>query len=217
MTQEILYRSPSGIVLASDSLVIHISEDGRRQRFAVRKLFRLGQRAALVTAGAFAGVRISEGFARTQEHTPLPFEQLALAAERFFEREYGRFIEENRSWFSAHPQAYRSLYVLLAGLSQDDGSPFGQTLFLSSEEHRLPFQSQSTGEILTIPRRLGLEGQLMLQAKRGTSLEDVAAFCHWALGTLAEREPEQVGGPFHVAILDEAGFRWSQPRPEESG
>lgn len=217
MTQEIVYRSPLGIVLASDSLIIKVEDDGRHQRLAACKLFPLKPWAALVTAGAFVGVRISRQFAaHARDRDLTSIEQLAPAAQSFFEREYGRFIQENQAWFAAHPEAYRSLYVLLAGRSGRDQTLPWQTHLLASEEHALPFQTPSIGELLTIPRHLGLEGQLMIRMKEGASLEDVAAFCHSALQVLAEREPERVGGPFYASILDEQGFRW-WPSPAGAG
>jgi len=218
MTQEILYCSPAGIVLSSDSLVVRVREDGRREHLAVRKLFPLGPGAALSTAGAFAGVRISEGFAARARAEGLScLEELLPAAQVYFEAEYGRFIRENQSWFEAHPEAHRSLYVLLAGRAdRAEGLAWGAR-FLASEEHRLPFQILPIGEVLTVPRRLGLEGQLMSRLKGGSPLEDVAAFCHSALGMLGEGEPEWVGRPFYTAILDGQGFHWWQWDAESTG
>jgi hypothetical protein len=208
MTQEILYCTPQGIVLASDSLVVHIAEDGQRRHYARKKLFPLGKWAALVTAGAYIGIDISRRFsALAQDEGLVDLERLLPAAQSFFEQAYERFIHLNRSWFAAHPLAYRSLYLLLVGRG-DRHKDGWQAHLLSSEEHQLPFQRTSIGEILTIPRRLGIEGQLMARLKTGRSLEDVAAFCDTALSVLAERDPEQVGAPFQVAILDQQGFRW---------
>ncbi len=209
MTQEIVYRCPDGIVLASDSLVVRIDESGRRDHASARKIFPLGRWAALLTAGAFRGVQISQRFAQWAEAEGLEFlEDLGPAALEVFEKEYQSFIQENEAWFAAHPQAYRSLYVLLAGWSRRSDSAAWEILFLSSEEHRLPFQVLPVGDVLTIPRRLGLEGQLMARLKWASSLEDVASFCHSALGVLTERDPGEVGGPFYTAILDGEGFRW---------
>jgi hypothetical protein len=211
MTQEILYRAPQGIVLASDSLVVQVGEDGQRQHYAVQKLFPLGKWAALVTAGAYIGIQISRAFsAIAHDEGLVDLDRLLPAAQSFFEQAYERFIHENQPWFETHPLAYRSLYVLLAGRGHDHEGGW-QAHLLSSEEHRLPFEHVSIGETLTIPRRLGLEGQLMARLKRGNSLEEAAAFCDTALQVLAERDPEQVGAPFHVAILDQRGFRWWLP------
>lgn len=214
MTQEILYQSPGGIVLASDSLVVHIREDGEKEYLAACKLLPLGQWAVLVTAGTYVGVELSRQFAALAQGMGLRFlEQLQPVAIDFFEEEYGHFVKEHQGWFSAHPLAYRTLYVLLAGRA-DDAGPNWRILFLCSEEHELPFRQLRIGEVLTIPRRLGLEGQLMQRQKEAAELEDVAAFCYSALHLLAERDPEQVGRPIYVAILDGGGFRWWQPTAE---
>ncbi len=216
MTQEILYRCAEGIVMASDSRIVHIASDGQRQYLAAQKVFTLGKQALIGTAGAFVGVGISRRFAEYAQGARLQtLEEIVPPARQVFEQEYGRFIQENRDWFAAHPEAYRSLYLLLAGPSATDRVSPWQVRVLASEEHRLPFQELPAGEVLTIPRRLGVEGQLMMRLKNGSPLEDVAAFCYNVMLLLADRDPN-VGGPFHVAILDHEGIRWWQPADEGS-
>lgn len=217
MTQEILYCSPSGIVLTSDSLVVQVHEDGRREYQAARKVVPLGQWAILVTAGAFAGVQISQRYAqRSQMEEWSSLERLGPSVRSYFEEEYGQLICRHREWFAGHPDAYRSLYVLVAGRAQNDFLAPWQALLLSSEDLELPLRVQRIREVLTIPRRLGLEGHLMARMKQAAPLEDVAAFCTSAMETLAARDPGQVGGPFHSAILDGAGVRWWQPTGGEA-
>ncbi|MBN1484742.1 MAG: hypothetical protein JXA37_08465 [Chloroflexia bacterium] len=215
MTQEIIYRAPDGIVLASDSLIIR-EQHGHRERLTARKLFPLTPWLALLTAGAYVGIEISRHFAAMLRPQRGQFlEQATPLLQDFFQQEYAHFIQSNQAWFAAHPEAYRSLYVLLVGRSKKEQLSPWQAVFLSSEAHELPFTQNAVAEILTIPRRLGLEGQLMMRMKTATPLEDVAAFCQSALHALAERDPDQVGRPIHVAILSAAGFRWWTPPKQE--
>lgn len=205
MTQEIFYACEEGAVLVSDSLVIREREDGRRERLSRRKLFALGQQSAIVSGGAAIGIELSRELARTvQGHGVTDIDRIIAFAPGFLNTRYQAFLEQTKEWFEAHPNAYQRLYFLIAGWSNSRTAIC--TLMLGSERIDVPLEEFPISYILTMPRRLVLEMQLVKMAQTA-DLEEVADYCMKQLQLLAEKDPETVEGPFDGVIITPYGMR----------
>ena len=72
----------------------------------------------------------------------------------------------------------------------------------------VPFQLLPLANVSTVPHRIGLETLLDQQQKNGTSLKKMVIASRQALEKLAQRNTEQVSGPFYVAVITAQVFQW---------
>ncbi len=208
MTQAIYCTSGEGLVLASDSLALCEREGGQVERLTARRLFALGPRAALLTAGAAAGVEMAADLARWLQ--PRSLEDLGdiVALSRDFLAEgYARHLRGGSGRACAGPADHRWLHFLIAGYAGGGPSPFAAVL-LQSEGGELPFKESRLGRVFTLPRRLVQEGHITRQIAEGAGLHELAEACLSGLEQAAARNPEAVGGPFHVAMVTERGVQF---------
>ncbi len=205
MSQLVACNSRAGLVLAADRRVV-MSRAGQREFHSLRKLFPLGTRAAVATSGAAIGIAVSRNLNRwMRRHASLPFAELEEYALHVFQREYDHFVAEGRAWFAAHPWAHRRSYVLLGGWAQPKTEP--ELRFYASEEHGDPYHTLPIGQVVTAPRRLGLEAQLHRAALDGAAVEDLAEIVLAGLRRVAEIE-EAVAAPFDAALFSGGRVRF---------
>lgn len=203
MSQLVACRTAEGVVIAADRQVV-VDRDGQVRTRTLRKLFPLGPGAAIATSGAAVGIWVS----RTLSHLlrrrgTLAFEDLEDYVLHVFQREYDEFVRQGASWFAANPEAHRLSYILLAGKEESGRHGFR---FYASEAHGDPYRALSTGDVLTAPRRLGLETRLLRSVTEGLPLDELAGKVADGLGVIASRE-DSVGGPFDIATLSAGGVR----------
>lgn len=171
---------------------------------SLQKLFPLGPGAAVATSGAAVGVYVSRTLSRLLgRRAALPTADLAAYALSVFQGQYDEFQNQGAAWFSSHPEAHRLSYVLLGGRDQDGAFSFA---FHASEAHREPYRRLPTGNVLTVPRRLGLEGRLGHARADGASLSRIRDVALEGLRVIAGKE-EAVAGPFDTASIDAGGVR----------
>ncbi|MHB8766145.1 MAG: hypothetical protein ACYDA8_17650, partial [Deferrisomatales bacterium] len=133
----------------------------------------------------------------------LPFADLERYALSVFQKEYREFSRQGAQWFAAHPEARRLSYILIGGVAP--GAP-GQFHFHASEEHGQDYRLLPSGQVLTAPRRLGLEARLARAVAAGTPLDELVQLTLGGFRRIAEADPA-VAPPFDAAVLDAGGVR----------
>lgn len=208
MTQAIVCSSDEGLVLATDSLALHELEGGQVQKLTERKLYALGARAAILAAGAAAGARLSAGLSQWLEGRNLIDVADVMAVSRDFLAEgYVRYLREAHE---GHCPAPRHLSFVIGGFSADHASSPYQAVLLHSEAGELPFTETRLGRVFALPRRLIFEARTTRQIAEGIGLLRLAEVARAELEGAAERNPQSVGGPFHVALVTAAGVQFLQ-------
>lgn len=193
-----------GVVLAADRRVTVGTDEGEQTR-SVRKLYPLGRWAAAATAGAAVGIGLTRGIARAFHRRAAPFlDEIEPYVLKVFCREYEAFVQQGARWFAAHPEAHQRSYLLLGG--KDSAGAF-RIAFYASEAHDCPHAPLPVGNVVTAPRRLGLEARLARELAQDPAIEAVGTVVTGALRRIAERDPA-VGGPFDLAILGPHGLRF---------
>ncbi len=204
MAQAIYCSNRDGMVLASDSLTLRELDGGKVERLTARKLFALGPRAAVLTAGAPVGAEAAAQLAQWLQPRRLEeFGDLLSLSRDFLAETYARHLRAGHSRAAEH----RHLYFILAGYEGRQPQPYAAVL-LESEAGELPFKETRLGRVFTLPRRLVQEGHITRQIAEGAGLRELATSCRLALAHAAERNPEAIGGPFHVVMISERGVEF---------
>ena len=171
---------------------------------ALRKLFPLGSTAVLATSGAGVGVSISRFLSVLFGKRPsFPLSELESYSLSVFQKEYDDFVRQGGVWFTAHPHAHRMSYLLFGGRETEGSFVFR---FHASEAHGKPYRLLPTANVLTAPRRLGLESRLARALSLRSPTQDLRNIVVEGLAQIARKE-EAVGGPFDLALVDETGVR----------
>ena len=203
MSQLVACATAHCVILASDRCVVLLGEEGERTD-SVRKLYPLGDSAALATSGAAVGIGLSRAVSRALLRRASPaLDEVEAYAMSVFQREYAAFVHQGSRWFARHPEAHRSSYVLIGGRGEEGEFRFS---FYASEAHDQPYRRLRTTAALTAPRRLGLEVRLARAAAQGAGPEPVVEAVVEGLRAVARRDPA-VAGPFDVAVIDSEGLR----------
>ncbi|GAB4246615.1 MULTISPECIES: Ntn hydrolase family protein [Deferrisoma] len=193
-----------GVVLAADRRVTVGTDEGEQTR-SVRKLYPLGHWAAAATAGAAVGIGLTRRIARAFHGRAAPFlDEIEPYILKVFCREYEAFVQQGARWFAAHPEAHQRSYLLLGG--KDSAGAF-RIAFYASEAHDCPHAPLPVGNVVTAPRRLGLEARLAQELAGEPAPGAVEELVAVALRRIAQRD-EAVGGPFDLAVLDSHGLRF---------
>ncbi len=208
MTQAIYCCNREGLVLASDSLVLRELDGGQVERLTAQRLFAVGPRVVLLTAGAPVGAEMAAQLAEWLQPRRLEeFSDLVVLGRDFLAGRYARHTREGQRRPAAATPGDRHLYFVIAGF-QEGASPPYEAVLLQSEGGALPFRESRLGRVFTLPRRMVQEGHITRQIAEGASLRELAESCRAALEHAAERNPEAVGGPFQVAMVMERGVQF---------
>jgi hypothetical protein len=208
MTQIILYQTPDGIVVATDSRAVRFTEQGDPHYFTVQKLLRLSPTTLLATAGAGYGLLLCQQFQqRVQQMRLHPAEDVLELAIPFFQEQ----VKRARSHLpaAALDAELTRLYVILAGYCPDRSESPLRFIVLASEHATDPLHPLTTGHFVCIPRRLNIEYRLNQLAVDEISCEAVEELCARFLTQLA-RNTAEVAPPFNFARVAADGIRmWS--------
>lgn len=203
MSQLVAAAGNGFVVIAADRRVETRGDDGVSVRFT-KKLYPLGRYAAIATGGAAVGINISLKLATLLgESRKMPFNELESYAIGVFQHEYDSFLRQGEEWFKTHPEAIRRAFILLAG---SDGPNAPAIRFYASEDHGEPFRSLPVGNVLTAPRRLGLESALSRALMKGAAEEEIRGLVVESLARI-EKADEAVGGPFDILTIFNDGIK----------
>ncbi|MFZ5448182.1 MAG: hypothetical protein ACOZFS_06045 [Thermodesulfobacteriota bacterium] len=204
MTQALAGMNEHGIVLATDSRATRFDASGQPEIFNVNKLFALGRRSAILSGGAGVSVPLSLALIRqiARHPGPLELEELVDFAIPFLSRGYERHLEKH----GPEIEGYRRIYFILAGYVPGGPPPLFKMVLLASEENELPLKRIQIGNLVVMPRNLGMEMRLFKALGQGADLEDILHLSRDFLENMASIK-EEVGPPFHFAIITSRGYQ----------
>ena len=112
------------------------------------------------------------------------------------------------TWKTHGPEAegFRRIYFILAGYVPDSPPPHFQMVLLGSEENELPLRRIQIGNVVVMPRNLGMEMRLFKALNQGADLEEVLHLSKDFLEKMAAVK-EEVGPPFHYATITSRGYQ----------
>ncbi|MCL4500646.1 MAG: hypothetical protein M1438_02175 [Deltaproteobacteria bacterium] len=204
MTQALAAYNGHGIILATDSRASRLDTAGRAEYFQVKKLLPLGRHAAILSGGAGVSVALSEALRREIGHRRGldHLEDMADFALDFLSRGY----EQHLARAGPEPEGFRRIYFILAGYADDRPPPGFLFYLLGSEENELPLRNIPTGNLVVMPRNLGMELRLFKALNRGATFTELLALSKEFLEKMAAAK-EEVGPPYYFASLTAAGYR----------
>jgi hypothetical protein len=204
MTQALAGFNEHGIVLATDSRATRFDAGGQPEVFNVNKLFALNQRCGILSGGA--GVSVSLSFALRRQIArhpgPLELEEMVEFAIPFLSQGYARYLETH----GPEAEGFRRIYFILAGYVPDSPPPPYKMVLLGSEENELPLRRIQIGNLVVMPRSLGMEMRLFKALNQGADLEEVLHLSQDFLEKMAAAK-EEVGPPFHFATITSRGYQ----------
>jgi len=224
MTQALAGFNQHGIVLATDSRATRFDAAGRPETFNVNKLFPLNRRTAILSGGAGVSVPLSLALIRqlARHPGPLELEDMVDFAIPFLSQGYRRHLEAH----GPEAEGFRRLYFILAAYvpggagvtpgpppAEAPGSPHAprgappyQMVLLGSEDNELPLKRIKIGNLVVMPRNLGMEMRLFKVLMEGADLVDILRLSQEFLESQAALKAE-VGPPFHFATVTSRGYQ----------
>lgn len=203
MTQALAGFNQHGLFLATDSLATRFDAKGAPGYFNVEKLLTLNRHAAILSGGA--GVSVPLSLSLRQEiakHRGLEdIEELVDIGLTFLSRAYARHLARH----GPGPEGLRRIYFILAGYSPDLPPP-GYLLTLLGSEDGEPLHAMPVGNVIVMPRNLGMEMRLFKALAAGANLEALLKMSREFLEKMAQTK-EEVGPPFYFATITPAGYR----------
>jgi hypothetical protein len=204
MTQALAGFNQHGIVLATDSRATRFDATGQPEIFKVNKLFALDRRSAILSGGAGVSVPLSLALRRqiARHPAPLELEEMVEFALPFLSRGYERHLEIHGPGI----EGFRRIYFILAGYVPDRPPPPFTMVLLGSEENELPLKRIQIGNVVVMPRHLGMEMRLFQALNRGADLIGILHMSRDFLESMAAVK-EEVGPPFHFATITAQGYQ----------
>jgi hypothetical protein len=204
MTQILLYQSPQGILLATDSHAVTYSSQEDPQYIKVHKLFQLAPHVVLVTGGAGYGLPLCRDFQSYVKQRGLwDVEEIMHRALPFFRSELQR-IHHKEPLAPIHPDLDR-LYILLAGYRIGSLERPFRFLLLGSEYASDPLHVIKTSHVVAIPRQLSIEYHLSHLPPPEATMDKVETICKRFLVNLSHNS-QDVGPPFHFVRITSEGI-----------
>ncbi len=204
MTQALAGFNEHGIVLATDSRATRFDAAGRLEYFSVEKLLPLRTCGAVLSGGAGVSVPLSLVLRREiEERRGLEeFEDMVDFAPPFLSLCYARHLRQQ----GPEPEGFRRLYFILAGHSPQSPPPGFRLVLLGSEENELPLRLIPVGNLVVMPRNLGMEMRLFKALREGAPLTDLLKMSKDFLEKMAALK-EEVGPPYYFATITTAGYK----------
>jgi hypothetical protein len=204
MTQALAGFNEHGIVLATDSRATRFDAAGQPETFSVNKLMPLDRRCGILSGGAGVSVSLSMALRRqiARHAGPLDLEELVEFAVPFLSQGYGRYLETH----GPEAEGFRRIYFIMAGYVPDSPPPHFNMVLLGSEENELPLRRIQTGNVVVMPRNLGMEMRLLKTLNQGADLEEVLHLSQDFLEKMAAVK-EEVGPPFYYATITSQGYQ----------
>lgn len=204
MTQALAGFNEHGIVLATDSRATRFDAAGHPEFFTINKLFPLNRRCAILSGGAGVSVSLSLALRQQIARHPgfLELEEIAEFALPLLSQGYGRHLEEQ----GQEAEGFRRIYFILAGYVPDSPPPPFHLILLGSEENELPLKRIAPGNVVVMPRNLGMEMRLFKALTQGADLIEVLHLSKDFLENMAATK-EEVGPPFHFAVITSQGYQ----------
>jgi len=204
MTQALAAFNQHGLVLATDSRATRFDDQGRPEFFEVKKLLPLGTHLAVLSGGAGVSVPLSLALkAEVGKRRGLDDpEDLADFALPFLSRAYEQYLHVH----GPGPEGLRRIYFILAGYSPETPPPGYHLYLLGSEEGEPPLIPLARGNLMVMPRNLGMEMRLVKALATNAPVPELLEMSREFLEKQAEKK-EEVAPPFYFATITPEGYR----------
>ncbi len=202
MTQALAAFNQHGLILATDSRATRFRAPGDPEFFSVHKLFPLGRFAAILSGGAGVSVPLTQAL-NAEVSRRRGLEDL----EDIFEFAQAYLTPALARYQAAHParnQELNRIYFILGGYSPSLAPPGYRLILLGSDEGE-PLHLMPTGNLVVMPRNLGMEMRLFKALAGGATLAELLAMSREFLEKMAAAK-EEVGPPFSFATITPAGY-----------
>lgn len=204
MTQALAAFNENGIVLATDSRATRYTAEGEQQFFSVEKLHPIGKHMAILSGGAGVSVSLSLALRHQliRRQGLLDLEELVAFSLDLLSDGYGRHIEQHE----LDREGLRRVYFILAGYFPELPPPGYQLILMGSEENELPLRRMDVGNLVVMPRNMGMEMRLSRLLSQNGPLDPILEMSREFLEKMTGIE-EAVGPPFYYATLTRDGYR----------
>jgi hypothetical protein len=198
MTQALAGFNANGIVLATDSRATRYTEKGEQEFLSVEKLYPIGTRMAVLSGGSGLSVPLSLSLRHQliRREGLMDIEELVAFCLDFLSRGYGQHLERH----SPDREGLRRIYFILAGFFAELPPPGYRLFLLGSEEGELPLRRMEIGNVVVMPRNMGMEVRLSRALAQNGPLDEVLKMSRDFLEKMAGIE-DVVGPPFFYATL----------------
>jgi hypothetical protein len=203
VTQTLAGFNQHGIIMAADSRVTRIDDQGGKEHFSAGKLFPLGRYAGVVSGGSGVSIPLSINLCREVRHRGLlAVEDIVKFAVPYLSEHYEAYLRKNGS---EPEEELRRLNFIISGYSLEGSEPYGIYL-LESEKNALPFKVFPARTLLVMPRNLGMERRFLKALTNGACLYVLTRMCQDFLKKVSGLQDE-IGPPFSFASITPAGYR----------
>ncbi|MDI6853605.1 MAG: hypothetical protein QME75_08395 [Deltaproteobacteria bacterium] len=203
MTQALAGFNEHGLILATDSLATSFDEAGTPGYFNVEKLFPLSRFCAILSGGAGLSIPLSQALRQevARRRGLEDIEELVDFSQPFLSRAYARHLAEHGPGL----EGLERVYFILAGYSPHLPPP-GYLLSLLGSEEGEPLHVMPVGNVIVMPRHLGMEMRLFKALAAGADMEELLNASKEFLEKMALTK-EEVGPPFYYATITPEGYR----------
>ncbi len=209
MTQALAGFNENGIILATDSRATLYTETGEQQFLNVEKLHPIGKRMAILSGGLGVSVPLSLALRHQliRREGLLSLDELVAFSLDYLSQGYAQHLEQH----GEAREGLRRIYFILAGVFTELPPPGYRLILLGSEEGVPPLRRMEVGNVIVMPRNLGMEIRLSRALSQTGPLDEVLRMSRDFLQKMAGTE-DVVGPPFFFATLTrEAGYQEFQP------
>ncbi|MCL6620741.1 MAG: hypothetical protein K6T55_01450 [Syntrophobacterales bacterium] len=202
MTQALAGYNEHGLFFATDSRATRFREGEKAEYFVVTKLFPLTRHSAIISGGAGVSVPLSQVLAReiSRRRGLEDLEDVFDFAAAFLRQG----IVKHQAVHPPRGEELKRIYFILGGFSPGLPLPGYRLLLLGSEEGE-PLHPMPVGNLVVMPRNLGMEMRLFQALAAGKDLAALLAMCREFLEKMAAVKDE-VGPPYHFATITPAGY-----------
>jgi len=205
MTQALAGFNENGIVLATDSRATVYTGEGERQFLSVEKLYSIGKHLAILSGGSGVSVTLSLALRHQlmRREGLLDLDEIVAFSLDFLSRGYALHLEQH----GPAREGLGRIYFILAGVFPEAPPPGYQLILIGSDENTVPLQRMGVGNVVVMPRNMGMEVRLARALSRNGPLDEILGMSRDFLEKMASTE-DVVGSPFFFATLTrEAGYR----------
>lgn len=205
MSLLIACKNRNGVVMASDSKAIDINTEGNIQEMSIRRLYPLGDKAALITGGAAAGKYMAEALQKfIADENLTDIDSIYHAALPFLASEYEQFMRKTCEVTPLDP-VHQVHFILGGQTGNDPGQPF--RLYFLWTKRKLPqLDGDEIQSAFAVPRLFRLEHRLNQLCKENVDLNQILGEVHAGMQKQAEIQ-EEISGPFDYVVIDKNGIR----------
>ncbi len=205
MTQALAGYNENGIVLATDSRATVYNREGEQEFLSVEKLYPIGRRMAVLSGGAGVSVSLSLALRHQliRREGLLDMDEIVAFSLDFLSRGYEIHLDKH----GPARQGLGRIYFILAGVFPEAPPPGYRLFLMGSEENTVPLRRMGAGNVVVMPRNMGMEIRLSRALAQNGPLEEILTMSRDFLEKTAKSQ-DVVGPPFFFATLTgEAGYR----------